>query len=250
MKDKKMIRKLPEKEKNINNIENPNEIFIFENKKKIINNNTMPDNNKHYLVYLNSFLLHAAAIILVIIFTGNFNLTNKSPKTPEFIDIVDFEEYIPPQEEKIQVVKKMKLEEDVMPDNSNFKEDENNVIRANPDGDENAKVLSQREGDDGEADYLPMNKIDEIPKMPSKEIISRIVYPPLALKQGIEDIVYLELYIDNTGLVRKIIVLKDPGFGFGDAAIKALTGIQCQPAKANGIPVATRYRYPLRFTIK
>jgi outer membrane biosynthesis protein TonB len=40
---------------------------------------------------------------------------------------------------------------------------------------------------------------DLVPEIPSKEILSRITYPPIALKQGIEGVVYLELFIDADG---------------------------------------------------
>ena len=45
-------------------------------------------------------------------------------------------------------------------------------------------------------------------------------------------------------------VLKDPGFGFAEAAIKALAGLVCEPAQVEGRPVAVRYRYPVRFALK
>lgn len=63
-------------------------------------------------------------------------------------------------------------------------------------------------------------------------------------------IVYAELYIDSTGLIRKVVILKDPGHGFADAAIQALEGVICSPAESNGTKVAVRYRYPIRFILK
>ena len=101
-----------------------------------------------------------------------------------------------------------------------------------------------------EPDYLPQFKIDQVPVMPEKVILSRTVYPPLAAKQGIEAVVFLELYIDETGRIRKISVLKDPGFGLADAAVKALDGVVTQPAQAQGKPVAVKFRYAVRFKLK
>lgn len=99
-------------------------------------------------------------------------------------------------------------------------------------------------------EYLPQHKISLVPKIPTERILSRIKYPELAAKQGIEGVVYLELYIDRTGVVRNIKVLKDPGFGFAAAALAAMDGVVCQPAEANGVPVAVRFRYPVRFTLR
>jgi periplasmic protein TonB len=99
-------------------------------------------------------------------------------------------------------------------------------------------------------EYLGQHQITDEPKFPESTIKSRIVYPPLANKQGIEGVVFLEVYIDQTGLIRDIKILKDPGYGFAEAAIRALQGLKCIPAKANGIPVAVKYRYPIRFMLK
>lgn len=101
-----------------------------------------------------------------------------------------------------------------------------------------------------EIEYLPQHKISEIPDIPTKEILSRIEYPPIAMKQGIQGVVYLELFIDEKGAIRKVEVLKDPGFGFAEAAIKAIAGLTCKPAYANGKAVAVRFRYPVRFSLK
>ena len=100
-----------------------------------------------------------------------------------------------------------------------------------------------------EIEYLPQHKISAVPVIPSREVLARIVYPPMALKQGIEAVVYLELYIDSAGLIKKIKVLKDPGHGFAQAAVSALQGLSCIPANANGKNVAVKYRYPVKFTL-
>lgn len=103
----------------------------------------------------------------------------------------------------------------------------------------------------GEAiEYLPQHKISEPPQIPTNEILDNIKYPPLANRQRIEGVVFLELYIDSHGQIRNILVLKDPGFGLAEAAIAAFEGIVCEPAYAEEIAVAVRYRYPVRFQLK
>ncbi len=99
-------------------------------------------------------------------------------------------------------------------------------------------------------EYLPSHKISVPPKIPVNQVLRNIVYPPQANRQRIEGVVYLELYIDREGVIRKIEVLKDPGYGFAEAAVKAFEGVRCQPAEANGVPVAVRYRYPIRFKLR
>ncbi len=102
---------------------------------------------------------------------------------------------------------------------------------------------------EAEPDYVLQHRVSVIPEIPTREVLSRIVYPPIALRQGIVAVVYLELYIDQNGKVRRIEVLKDPGYGFAEAAVAALDGIVCRPALANGVPVAVRFRYPVRFSL-
>jgi protein TonB len=99
-------------------------------------------------------------------------------------------------------------------------------------------------------DYLPQYKVSNVPVFDRKSIIP--VYPPIALRSGIEGTVYLELFIDKDGNVRKIEILKEdpPDRGFGEAAVRAFEGRTCKPAMANGEPVAVRFRYPVRFQIR
>jgi protein TonB len=86
--------------------------------------------------------------------------------------------------------------------------------------------------------------------LPVQAILDQIIYPPLAAKQGLEATVILDLYIDQTGKIRKITVLKDPGYGFAEAAVAALQGRTVVPARSQGQPCAVRFRYPVRFTLK
>jgi periplasmic protein TonB len=97
---------------------------------------------------------------------------------------------------------------------------------------------------------VPQFRITEVPVIPAKEVLGKIEYPALAARQGLEATVYLELYIDKGGRIARATVLKDPGFGFEDAAVRALVGLICAPAKINGEPVAVRFRYPVRFTLR
>jgi protein TonB len=105
----------------------------------------------------------------------------------------------------------------------------------------------------GEETYLAQGRISVIPVLPDDQIRQATTYPAIALRSGIEGMVYLELFIDRNGEIKQITVLRETpeGRGFGDAAMKAFTGIKAlSPAYANGMAVGVRYRYPVRFTIK
>jgi protein TonB len=101
-------------------------------------------------------------------------------------------------------------------------------------------------------EYLPMHRISVPPVFSEQELRQRIVYPVIALRSGIEGTVFLELFVDKSGVVQNIVILKEDPVdrGFGEAAVKAFQGFRCTPAQANGVPVAVRYRYPLRFVVR
>jgi protein TonB len=100
--------------------------------------------------------------------------------------------------------------------------------------------------------YLPMHQVSVAPKFDDIMIGQKTIYPPIARRTGVEGTVYLELFIDRTGLVQQIKILKEdpPNRGFGEAAVKAFEGARCTPAQANGENVSVRYRYPVSFRIR
>lgn len=153
----------------------------------------------------------------------------------EIFKLVDVEEFVPPPppppviEKKEVVVNSVKASETIQ-------ETEKEVVEV----EEEVPV---------EIEYVPQHKISVVPEIPTKAILSKIEYPKMAMKQGIEGVVYLELFIDEAGNIRHVNVLKDPGYGFAEAAIAALDGIICKPALMNEKPVAVRFRYPIRFVL-
>lgn len=101
-------------------------------------------------------------------------------------------------------------------------------------------------------DYLPIHKVSDPPRFDEKDIMSSLVYPPIALRSGIEGRVILELFVDRNGEVQRISILQEnpKDRGFGEAAVRAFTDRKGTPARANGEPVSARYRYPVTFKIK
>ena len=101
-------------------------------------------------------------------------------------------------------------------------------------------------------EYLRQDKISVLPVLPEDQIMRAVVYPPIAQRSNIEGMAYLELFIDRQGNVRDIRILREnpPDRGFGEAAANAIRGIKGKPAEANGVPVAVRFRYILKFVLK
>jgi protein TonB len=101
-------------------------------------------------------------------------------------------------------------------------------------------------------DYLPMHQLTTTPQFDTNDIIASLIYPPIALRSGIEGRVYLELFVDRTGAVQRVIILREEpeGRGFGESAVRAFTGRKGVPATANGESVSCRYRYPVSFRLR
>ena len=178
------------------------------------------------------------AIHIIVLICVKFSVTNQMAEEEidaEIFKLVDVEEFVPPPppppvvEKKEVVINSVKASE-------NIQETEKEVVEV----EEEVPV---------EIEYVPQHKISVVPEIPTKSILSKIEYPKMAMKQGIEGVVYLELFIDENGNIRQVNVLKDPGYGFAEAAIAALDGIICKPALMNDKPVAVRFRYPVRFVL-
>jgi len=76
------------------------------------------------------------------------------------------------------------------------------------------------------------------------------VYPRIARKMGIEGKVLLRLTIDEMGKLVNVEVLEDPGYGFAEAAVKAVRRSSYVPAYRAGNPVLTRALLPITFILK
>lgn len=177
-----------------------------------------------YLIFIIIAIVSLIHIALLCI-TFNIPVIKKEIKDPTVFKIFDVTEYSRPKDSNtIEIAKQEKITEDVIETDKQIKE--------------------------LDVDYMPMHLISEAPIFPEKLIESKIEYPILAFKQGIEGSVILELYIDKEGNIDDIKILKDPGYGFAEAAIKAIKSVKCIPAKSNGIPIPVKFRKPIRFVIK
>ena len=173
------------------------------------------------------------AIHVIVLICVRFSISNAVPeeeKVAEIFKLVDVEEFVPPPPPP--VIEKKEVVVNSVKSSENIQETEKEVLEV-----------------EEEIEYVAQHKISVVPEIPTKEILSKIEYPKMAMKQGIEGVVYLELFIDENGNIRRVNVLKDPGYGFAEAATVALDGIVCKPALMNDKPVAVRFRYPVRFVL-
>ncbi len=221
-----------------------------------------------YQIIIITFELHIIVVMLVV---ASGLLKSQPPPPDNRVDIVSIKDIVPPEAKlppPAQVPPKaepletkggpepVKAPSDPSVLNEKLEKADDSFTGmsvptsgvSSPTGSAQARKASGS-SDDNYDDYMPQYRIDELPSISETDVLSRIEYPTLAAKQGIEATVYLELYINNAGRIVHIKVLKDPGFGFTEAAVKALLNLVCTPAKMEGKPVAVRYRYPVHFKL-
>lgn len=218
--------------------------------------NKLPARLWKLMILAVTVVIHLVVILTITVQTGE----KQQREDTSIFKIVDLEEYVPPPPEPVkeEEEKKIEPEEQIeVPRQETVAEEiiekEEEVITVETDsapGEGVPEPIPDPEPAETVIEYLPQHKISVPPKMDTDTIRKNITYPPLANRQKIEGVVFLELYIDKEGLIRKITVLKDPGYGFAEAAVAALEGMRVIPAEANGVPVAVRFRYPIRFTIR
>jgi protein TonB len=210
------------------------------------------------------FILVAAAHGLLILFAV-FDTGQTAGKTEErarVMKLTDIAEYIPPPSDfpppppppresplpdnAVEAVAEEMIETKDAPENQT-------LVEA---GSITAPQMPGFSGTDEE--YLPAHRISVLPEFPNAAILAALKYPPIAKRSNIEGRVILDLFIDRTGAVRRIDILReDPGNrGFGEAAAAAIWEAlkdpknRCRPAQANGEPVSARVRYPVSFRLR
>jgi protein TonB len=185
-----------------------------------------------------------AAVHLLLIFFLAFHVNasmGAGSEEARIMKLTDIEEETPPEAPEpetavVEEIAETMIETDTPPDQK--------VVAA-------GTLITAPAATSGE-DYLPMHRVSVPPQFDERLITQALVYPPIALRSGIEGRVILELFIDRTGRVQRITVLQEnpQGRGFAEAAVNAFEGQRGRPAEANGVPVSVRYRYPVSFRIK
>lgn len=97
--------------------------------------------------------------------------------------------------------------------------------------------------------YYSIEEATMAPVFDRTVLASRIQYPPMAKRQRKEGLVVLRLFISELGLIDKILIEQDPGYGFAEAAVRAFDGLSVQPASRDGKPIRVTLTYPVRFAL-
>ncbi len=81
-------------------------------------------------------------------------------------------------------------------------------------------------------------------------IQSKIIYPEIAKRAGIEGKVYVKAFVDEQGNVTKVELVKGIGAGCDEAAEKAVKETRFKPGKQRGKAVKVQVMIPVVFKLK
>ncbi len=81
-------------------------------------------------------------------------------------------------------------------------------------------------------------------------IQSKIVYPEIAKRAGVEGKVYVLAFVDEKGNVTKVEVAKGLGAGLDEAAVGAVRQTKFKPGKQRGKPVKVQVMIPIVFRLQ
>jgi TonB family protein len=100
------------------------------------------------------------------------------------------------------------------------------------------------------SDYLV--KAEEMPEPIGgiEAIQSKLLYPEIAKRAGIEGRVFVLTFINEEGNVISTEVIKGVGSGLDEAAVKAVRETKFTPAKINGKPVKVQVTVPIIFRLQ
>ncbi|MDJ0765857.1 MAG: TonB family protein [Myxococcota bacterium] len=93
---------------------------------------------------------------------------------------------------------------------------------------------------------IPVYELSQVPTFKSRV---EPQYPDQARRDGIEGTVQLEILIDENGRVRKVKVIKTPGYGLEKAAIVAVSKSRFNPGVINGKAVPVKIKIPYKFML-
>lgn len=81
-------------------------------------------------------------------------------------------------------------------------------------------------------------------------IQSKIVYPEIAKRAGVEGRVYILAFVNEHGNVTKAEVIKGLGAGLDEAALDAVKQTKFKPGKQRGVPVKVQVSIPIIFKLQ
>lgn len=113
------------------------------------------------------------------------------------------------------------------------------------------KIVLNEEFESVQDDVIPMENVQILPIPPGgfekwKEFLGRYEYPAPARENGVSGTVYLSFIVEKDGSLTNIKILRDIGFGTGEAAVRLFkTSGKWSPGIQNGLKVRVAYTQPI-----
>ncbi len=79
---------------------------------------------------------------------------------------------------------------------------------------------------------------------------SRIQYPEMARRAGIEGTVFVQFVVDENGNVNNPVCARDPGGNTCEEALRAVREAKFKPGRQRGKPVKVRFSLPVKFRLR
>jgi len=184
------------------------------------------------------FLVAIVVFILGFIFMPEFETKYYQPKVSRIIEIdkvpdqlENIVEPLTPKRPKIPVAAKTDDEVEAQTiDETNFIDDYGKVSEIS-------------------FEPPPFVPYDVEPKLLNPDKV-KFEYPKSVIMLGIEGTVYLELWIDEKGTVRNVKLTKSLYPTLDKIAIENARNLKFSPAMQRDKPVAVRYSFPVKFTLR
>lgn len=81
-------------------------------------------------------------------------------------------------------------------------------------------------------------------------IQSKIAYPEIAKRAGVQGRVFVKAFVDESGIVTKVELIKGIGAGCDEAAMSAVAQTKFYPGKQRGKPVKVQVTVPVLFKLQ
>lgn len=106
--------------------------------------------------------------------------------------------------------------------------------------------------DDEEEEEEIFVVVEQMPELQGglSAIQSKIKYPEMAMKAGIEGRVVVQFVIDENGNVTNPVVVRGIGGGCDEEALRAVKQVKFTPGRQRGKPVKVRYSLPVSFKLE
>lgn len=99
-------------------------------------------------------------------------------------------------------------------------------------------------------EYLAFAEVMPEPIGGMSAIISKVVYPQIAKSAGIQGKVYLLAFIDESGNVTDVKVIRGIGGGCDEVAVEAVKKTDFNPGKNKGVAVKVKLSLPIEFKLR